>query len=465
MESIPADVLGEFNAAGEGVEETPSSGETTIETPEPEPTEEPVAEPEVEPPAQEEPAAEPEVKAAPTEAEELPEGVTAGKNRKGEDGVFVDKKRWDSTIYANHKAVQQISEMLGEPATVEAIQLRDRAYQAQERLFSDIESGDRASQANVLNYLFDEMQSARETGRTASDPSVPFAQAFYDTLQKRSPDGYAAVRGSAARQLLQEIFTDAARSGDRNLMISAGRLSAWLAQAPGEDVAAIRALTQRMNIPFHHVDEMEALSRGTNDPLAQANARIKTLENQINGRQNTNQTEQYDSWRNTTNQQITQAIADEAIEPALSSVAEAWKPFPDDYQRLVVKPLKDKVDEVMSSDKAFKDRVATILKSASRGTAQYRDHIRTELTRAFVNRAKLAAEANRRPIIDFANQSIKGRTDANHARRQAAQTRSAPQGQTAAVPRSLVPPGALPAPKPGETYDSDAAYKLALSLV
>lgn len=67
--------------------------------------------------------------------EELPEGVTRGKNSNGKPELLVEDSRWKN-IYNNHQMVQQVSEILEEPATVGSLELRNDAYMTQERLFN-----------------------------------------------------------------------------------------------------------------------------------------------------------------------------------------------------------------------------------------------------------------------------------------------------------------------------------------
>lgn len=467
LSSIPADVMAEFN----NVSDTPETGDTVdttteitgpepIETGEPEPEPEPEVEPE--PEAEPEPS-EPEQPKQGAATDELPEGVTAGKNRKGDEGVFVRSNRWDN-LYSQHKMVQEISDVIGEPLTKEAISLRDQAYVAQEQMFMDLESGDPGSQAKVLDFILDQLSEARQIGRTGTDPLTPLAATFYDRLQAKAPEAYAALRGRAARDLATELFRDAARSGDKNLFLSAQHVARWLTQSPDGDPAQIRAVAERMGVPFHVMDEMEGLARGA-DPLTEAQRTIQSLQQQLNGRQASTAAEQWQSWQAETGNVVRKGILDEAVKPALASIEQAWKPFQKDYDELVVKRLADAVKNTLANDPTLDAKIRNLTTQAQRATnPQLRAQLRDQIRQAYVNRAKQAADAHRREVIDFASQSLKGRVDSNHGRRQAAQTRTAPKGSTAPVPRSLVPDSVL---KPGvnEVFDPNKAMKLAMSLI
>lgn len=198
-------------------DETPEP-DTTIDTlDEPPAIEEPEPIGPVVEPTEEEPKPQPEPPTPETPAvteEELPEGARAGKDRQGKEGVFVTKDRWDNTIYASYKTAQQVAEAIGEPLTLEAIQLRNEAFLGQERLITAIKSGDQAEAANVVGWMLDHGIAAHQNGEVGTDPTVPIAQAFYQTLRDKSPDGYANLRFSAAKDLVGELFEHAARTND-----------------------------------------------------------------------------------------------------------------------------------------------------------------------------------------------------------------------------------------------------------
>jgi hypothetical protein len=441
-----------------GAETTSPEEFETFETPEP-------VEPEVEE-QPEEPAEEPpleETPATPPAKEDLPEGVVRGKDRNGKPGLFVEDNRWKS-IYGNHQLVQQASELMGEPANIDALQLRNDAYVAQERLYSDLTSGDPASQSKVLDYFFDEMARAREEGEIATDAAVPLAQSFYNTLKERAPDGYANLRLMAARDLVGEMFNEAASSGDDSLWLSAQHFARALANVGKEntDISQVRAVAQRMGIPFYTKAEMQGLTRGA-DGMSVLRAENERLRAQVEGRNVTSQAAQFDTWYGGMSNSVNQAVLTEAVTPALATVEKAWSQFPDDYQRLVVDPLHREVAKVVRADQGFKARIDMMHAQARRAaSAQKRDEIGQQIQQAYVNRAKLATEAVKRPILQFAATRLKETASQNHARRQDAQSRTAPRGTTGTVPRPILPKGIA---QMGDTYDPKIAVQQAAALL
>jgi hypothetical protein len=388
-------------------------------------------------------------------AEDLPEGVIKGKDRNGKEGLFVTPARW-ATIYGDHQLVQKTSEVLGEPVTPEALQVRNDAYIAQERLFNDVTSGEPTAQSSVIGYMLDEMARAKEEGAVGADPSVPFATSFYNTIKERAPEAYAGLRFQAAKDLLGEMFREASEKGDEALFLSAAHFSRALSGFGHDvqDVAQIRSAAERAGLPFYTKAEMQGMARGA-DPMAQLRAENTRLQSQLNGRTTNNQAAQFDQWFSGTKTAVNTAIANDAITPALASVAEAWKAFPSDYQRLVVDPLHREVTAALKSNRGFNEEIEMLHAQARRATsAQRRDQIGEQIQQRYVNRAKLAADAKKGEILKFAAKFLSEQSQSTHARRLAAQDRTAPRGASSTVPRSLVPPAQS---KMGARFDASLA--------
>lgn len=447
MSMIPADVMAEVNTAADGPgEDTPDTSEVADVVGDPDPVgeQEEQVEPEVEeiPEGQTEPATEEKPVVAATE--ELPEGVKAGKDRNGKPLMFVEENRWKNSIYPNHQLVQQATQLLGEPLTMEGLKLRNDSLAAQERLFDDLNSADPVTQGNVLGYMLDEMKQAHQNGEVGTDPSVPLAAAFYSTIREKSPEAYANLRFSAAKDLITEMFEQAAHTGSKGLFGSAQQIALTLAGVPADkfgDSAYLRQITKNLGIPFHLIDEMPAIAqRRAVDPQSNLRAENERLKAQLNGRTQSTQAEQVASFRQSVNQQIATGMQDEALKPALASVADAWKDHPQEYKELVVDRLNKRIDEVLAADTVFSENIRRLDDRAQRATnPQVKQALGNQIKTAYVNRAKQAAEAVKRPILDFAAKTLAAKASATNGRRDAAQSRTAPKGVTNSVPRSLIP--------------------------
>lgn len=411
----------------------------------------PVAdEPVADEPADDEPASDSDEDAEPvaakTDDEALPDGVTRGKDRKGKPGLFLTEQRYE-TFHGNHKLAQEAAKLIGEPLTLEGVRIRNEALLGSERLWTNLTSGDPDAQGDVIDTILKEMREAQDVGATAVDPSVPFADTFYEKLRDGAPDAYAQIRLKAARELIQEMYELAAETGNDSLKMSMRHLAAGVVKAgskpanmtPEQFVKYVKAKADAASLPFYDDDQVPALVK---PPVSAEQQRIAELEAQLDRVKApvADPAAQFGTWRDGNIKEVNAAVFDGAIKPALASVEGSWKDFPDDYKRLVVSPLHSEVARIVKADTGLKLRIDELQASARRAVSeQVRANIGEQIKQLYVSRAKLAAEEVKGPIIEFAGKSLKGRSDANHERRNGAQTRTAPKGQSAPVRKSALP--------------------------
>lgn len=466
LSAIPADIM---SAAGDIATPEPEWTPPAEDTPsDPDPATDPDAGVD---PAGDEPASEPDATGTSASADgtdALDEGTIKTKDEKGKYRYQLDENRY-KTVYGNHQLVRQATDAIGEPLTLEGIQLRNEAYQAQERLYDHLTSGEPARQADVVKFIIGEMRTAQQDGETGVDPTIPFAETVYSTLRDEAPEAYGALRMQSSRDLLSEMYTAAAADNDMGLMGSAQRFSAKLAgvgQKPADMPDAqyaqlIRDSAARLNIPFHTTQDMATLNRGE-DPGEAMRRENAQLRSQLEGRTHVGAAEQYTQWDRSNTQQVNKAVEDQAVLPALSSVADSWKSFPDDYKRLVVDPLIRDVSKIVRGDQALSQQVAGLRERARRATSEaVRQRLGSEIQTLFVNRAQLAAETARVPILKFATDTLRGRSVQTNERHAAAQNRTAPNGTGTPVRQSVMPTEV--AAFKGGIYDSATAMKQALA--
>ncbi len=402
------------------------------------------------------------------DGEVLDEGTIKTKDDKGKYRYQLDENRY-KTVYGNHQLVRQATDAIGEPLTLEGIKLRNEAWELQERMYDHLTSGEPARQADVLNFIIGEMRTAQADGATGVDPTIPFAETVYETLRDKAPEAYGALRMHASVDLLREMYQAAAADNDMGLMGSAQRFSAKLAgvgpkpaDMPDAQYAQlIRDSAAQYNVPFFTTQEMATLSR-SEDPAEALRRENAELRARVEGRTHVGVAEQYSQWDRNNTQQVNKAVEDDAVLPALASVADSWKAFPDDYKRLVVDPLIRDVSKIVRGDQALSQKVAGLRDSARRATSEaVRQRIGSEIQTLFVNRAKLAAETASRPILKFATDTLKGRSVQTNERHAAAQNRTAPNGTGTPVKQSVMPTEF--ATFKGGVFDSGTAMKQALA--
>lgn len=404
-EGIDIDALNDTGEADEQEEETPDNQ---------------VHEPEAE--AEEEPAA-----AAADATEELPDGVRKGKDRNGKEGLWLTPQRYEQ-FHGAHKTLRQFEDIAGEQVTPKVFDTYNRAFLGQEKLYGDLLSGDSAAQSAVLKHFLDEGAQALNDGLVGKDPIVSLATSFYGTLKDSHPDAYAALRMGSAKDLVQELYDEAATKRNKSLWDSAGHVA------------------KSLGLPYRKSVEMSNAVAQATDPMASLQKRNQELEAQLNGKQTTNQAAQFDTWHADQKQKVSASLLNDAVLPALAELRTSWEKLPggkDAFNDLVVSRLHSKVRETLRSDKRFGERIDLLDQNAKRATsAQRRNEIGEQIKQAYTNRAKLAVEAHRAEVEKFANRTFVERNGAAHERRKVAAKHVAPGGGGTPVKRSLVPTNA-----------------------
>jgi hypothetical protein len=468
LSAIPADIMGDLaappvaDAGGSGQDEGYLGNEPDDAAPEDdgviddspagdEPVDEADEQADEEPAgetADEEPVA--DAKAAKDDAkpaEDLPEGVSRGKDRSGKPGLFVKEARWE-VIHGNHKLAQDAAALIGEPLTLDALRTRDAALVANDRLWNDLASGDASVQGDVVDAFLQQMKSAVESGEVAGDPSISFATVMYEKLRDSAPDAYASLRLQAAKDLMSEMYAEAASLGNVDLSRSMNYLAMQMAgvkpkdasMTPEQYVDYARSTVKDAGLPFYGDDELPALATKPVPAADPRDRRIAELEAKINQGTQGDPAAQHKAWRDTHVKEVNTGLFDDAIKPALATVEKSWEKFPQDYERLVVKPLHSEVRDVIRKDAVFSQKVGELQARAQRAaSAEVRTRIGDQIRQAFVNRGKLAVEQVKGPILQFAADSLKGRSETTHQRREGAQQRTAPKGSSAPVRTSAVP--------------------------
>ena len=407
-ESVPE----ETTESTEQAEEAPAEA-APLETPE-------VTEPEPAEPEEPEQPEEPQQAAA---TDKLPEGVRKIKDRQGNEGLFVTPERWKEIYEQSYRPMQEMSEMIGEPLTSDALQYRHRALMANEQMQNDLMSGDPALQSNVFKYFADTFAQARANGDIGHNPMVPLAEAFYNTLRDTDQEAYASLRFKQAADLVEEMYDAAAQAKDRNLYLSASHVA--------------RALGMK----YRPDGEFEKLAAQPQDPSASLRAENERLRQESVARAAADRKSQYDYFFNQTKQSVQQAVYQNAVLPTIPPEAvKAWEKFPTQYEANVLKPINQKVAEIIGQDKGFTQVINQLNRRAEMATtAQARQAIHDEIVERYENRARLAARNVAPQILREAAEKLKTDNQKAHQRHQAAAQQRGPKGPQNPVPRSLVP--------------------------
>lgn len=362
--------------------------------------------------------------------DELPEGVRKGQDRSGKQGLFVTPERWKTVYdggYKNFKEMEKISASVGHQLDIDTFKTYSKAYVGQELIYADLLGAKPEAVSSVLDHFIKEGTRMHQEGEVGVDPIVPLANTFYDKIQASHPEAYAALRQKAATHLIEEMYAEAAATGNKNLWLSAGHIAKTIGQ------------------PFKRSDEMESFAKVQTDPVRTLQQENQNLRSQLNGRNTNGQAAQFDTWNNTTKQSTLNAVLNDAVVPALADIQAAWSKLPggtDAFNDLVRDRLHSKVLQTMAQDATFEKNMKLLRSNAARATsAQKRAEIGETIKQAHVNRANSAIDGLKPAVVAFANKTFKEQNDAKHARRATAATHKAPSGVGSPVKRSLVPAG------------------------
>lgn len=357
------------------------------------------------------------------EGEELPEGVKKVTLKNGKEGYYLQKNRYE-LFHGAHKSLRELSEIAGQPLTAQVLDGFQRAHIAQERLYSDLLSGDPQSQGKVLDFWMQEALGEQQAGNIEKDPITPLAETFYDKIQASHPDAYAHLRMKAATDLISELYGEAQRSKSKALFLSAGHVAKALGMAYKKDPEMV---------PFFNSPQQASES-------ASLAGKVRDLEAQLQGRTQSERQVAYKSWEIQTNQKIGNSILREGILPEVeeSSKLGLWAKDQKAFQEHVISPLQKGVDDALRKDERFLSTIRLLEANAQRATPQRRNELGQQIIQQYVQRARLAAEALKPGILRDAAKRISSSSQAVHDRRAKGIGKVSPSNGSS-VKKSLVP--------------------------
>lgn len=379
-------------------------------------------------------------------AEDLPDGVVKTKNATtGKYQYRLEENRYKA-IYGNHQLVQQAADTIGEPLTLQALSDRNDAYIAQENLYSALESGDPTTQREAFSFILQDLTAAHSNGEVGADPTIPLAGTIYESLRDTAPDAFAALRARSATDLMSEMFERAAESGNKGLFSATQHMVAALlgigpradSVTPEQYVGQLREAAQAAGMPFFVPTEMANLAKPV-DASEQLRRENQELRAKLEGK-TAPAADPYKDWHNKHVTSVNTSV-DNEVKGSLASVQEQWKSFPNDFRRLVLDPLTADVNKAVRNDEALYKQVNILQRRARAAVSEeVRDGFGQQINNLITQRAKRALEQLTPPMVKFAADTLKGRSDTTHGRREGAQNRTAPQGSSAPARQSVLPP-------------------------
>ena len=161
------------------------------------------------------------------EDDDLTKPDSTRKSKSGSEEWVYSKSR-GKKLHEGYAKAREAEEALGEELTVEAIQVRDKAFQDRGWMHLDFASGQTKDQAKVFRHFFEVGKEAVENGETSGDPTGNAIDAFMEVAAAEAPDSVTNFRkrleGPTLASIIRRVYAKAHQDGDENLFTSVANL-------------------------------------------------------------------------------------------------------------------------------------------------------------------------------------------------------------------------------------------------
>jgi len=410
-----------FDAAVSSNETPAAEAAPVAETPEPAAEETPAPEdpgtpeePAVDPAAEPEPAADEEPAATdPAAIDELPEGATLRMGKGGKEEIVYSKERGLS-IYAGYKTAREAEQILGEPLTAAAIQDRQVSHEWFQNQRVDAISPDPRDQGNVFTNIFLDAAKAISDGEIGHDPLDTMPEAFLNSLRSVSPEHYAKATAHVMQGTLQDLYREAATTGDKKLLNT------------------VQNLDFKLNGTYVKDDEVKSLAE---KPIDKREQDLQQREQAIERQRAQQRDAAYRSWNEKTVSSITTSVQSEIDKQIPAAVKQAFESTPEGQTRLknMLRILDFEVRDAIRTDQKWLDGRNDLFKRAKMAPSeQMRGQLQTQIVQRYVQKARMVLAAKAANIISAESAGIKNANAANHKKlSEGATQRSTPAGTPA----------------------------------
>jgi len=361
----------------------------------------------------------PPVEAAP----DLPEGVRVI-DKDGKKEFRLNEQRY-RTFEEGHHFRREMEQRLvpltedGKPPTVEAlreaIDIRDKAFLGHQEMRLDFLG---ANPRGIVDHFLGQAQDALTNGDVSSDPMVPFAATFFDTIAEKHPAAYRELQGRAADILIKDLYELAKAEGDVNLTRSAQHIEKRLFNRYIDDEGKVVQVTPKQ--------------RATPQPRQDQATRTAAPQPAID--------RQWQDFRVKADTDSKSAVH-KVVETSLAGI----KPNYDKAQLsetfgAIQDRLNSLVQNELKGDAEWQRLMMIELKSARMAPSeQKRQEIAARIVRRHESRAQQIVQKHLPAITSEAGRSLKVNIDSKHERLAAAQNKRAPSGGGPAPKTSLIP--------------------------
>lgn len=395
------------------------------------------AEPEQTDPAQE---AKPAETTAATGADSLPEGVKV--RTIGGKPVWTLDPEVGKQAFARAALVQEAEEILGEPVTKEALQLRQEILVGNEQIRADALSDSIEDQARVVLHFQELMNGARERGEIGHDAMAGFARATLNVAINSDPQTREAVVKDLLEFTIDDTYNQAIEESDPQ---EAAKL--W---------GAAQRMEQRNFGKFRSKDEFEQKrTEFASKPKSRFARPAPAAAGQPQAQpQQAAPAEQFTSWKRETDSKIGSEAVETNVDSALSHISEDLRK----KNPIVFQSLRDQLlAEVRKGLRANQQLQTSVQAAVNRARLAVNPEVRNQIAQEIVKRqsaeVKRILDAKKGPILSEFAHVFAGASNQTKQRVQAAKvaSRTVPPSGGPSQSRTMRPPA--PAGKYGSSAD------------
>jgi hypothetical protein len=377
-----------------------------------------IPEPVVDEPGADDPAAPPADDAPKDTVDDLPEDAVVRVGRNGKEEVVYSKPR-GMAIYAGYKTAQAAAEILGEPLTPEAMSTRQTSHEWLSAQNMDAISPNVKEQGYVFANLFRTAAEAISRGEISHDPLETMGEAFLNTMAQVSPENHQRTVNFVLNQHIQQMYDEAAQSGDVKLLKTAQNLD------------------YKLNNTFLKDEDMRTRTKPTVDSREQD---LRQREQNIAQHQRQQQKAAWEGWNTGTKSSIQQSV-DSAVNEAIpAELRKSFESSPEGKDRLAntIRLLNVEIREALNGDQKWVAATRDLYTRASRAASEeVRESLRTQIVQRYQARARQVIAANAAKIIGAQSAGLKTANAAKHNKLAEAQQQKNTPGTGTPAPRRV----------------------------
>ena len=355
----------------------------------------------------------------PEAVEDLPEGATVRERNGKKEWVYTPERGRE--IYEGHKLAKQAQEIFGEDVTADSLTARQNAHVWLETQRLDILSNNPDEQINAFANIFLDIEASVNSGEVSHDPRATIGAAFAATMARHAPDAYATMANGIITDKIADLYKEAAKSGNSQLLHTVQNLDAHFTGKWLKDDEVAKSVPSELDARIQDLEAREAVLRNAGTQQAQR---------------------QWKAWSQNTIQSTRDAVKSAVTDSIPQAIKDAYKSDPDSMAR-IEKLLKIEVEEDIRNDPKWAQARQQLIRRAELGSEANRSAVAKELVQRYTARARQVISTKAAGILTAETKAALLANAATLKKHEAVKDRKGVPGASVA-PTRLLPNGAPP---------------------